>query len=304
MGNNNIIYISLILTYLTFLKKQENSLYLSLLIEEPEAHLQPQLQNLFFSYLNELNKKLNEDKSFQIFISSHSPSLTAKADLNSILILQNTENNVLNSNFNRLNFDDENKKYLQKFLDVTKAQLLFSKRIIFVEGITEALLIPVFAKKLEYNLDKKGIEIVNVNGVSFKHFMPLFKKDNDLIFKGIIFTDDDRKEINGNPSDTYESIKSLEKEHNIKVFASEKTFEYDLLKSNSEKPIIFNSFNQQHPKIFNMDPDNTEAIFNVFNSKSIKKADIALQLSLTLTNDDDYNIPEYIKKGLDDICGD
>lgn len=72
LGNNNIIYISLILTYLTFLKKQENSLYLSLLIEEPEAHLQPQLQNLFFSYLNELNKKLNEDKSFQIFISSHS----------------------------------------------------------------------------------------------------------------------------------------------------------------------------------------------------------------------------------------
>ena len=53
-----------------------------------------------------------------------------------------------------------------------------------------------------------------------------------------------------------------------------------------------------------MDPDNTEAIFNVFNSKSIKKADIALQLSLTLTNDDDYNIPEYIKKGLDYICGD
>lgn len=305
LGNNNLIYISLILTSLTFLKKQENALYLSLLIEEPEAHLQPQLQNLFFSYLNELNEKLNKDKSFQIFISSHSPTLTAKADLNSIVILQNNDNDVLNSNFEQFDFNEDNKKFLQKFLDVTKSQLLFSKKVIFVEGISEALLIPVFAEKLGYNLDKKGIEIVNMQGVSFKHFMPLFKKDNEISFKGIILTDDDRKEINGEPSKNFNSIKKFDKTHNIKVFASEKTFEYDLLKSNIKKPIIFNIFKENNNNIFNMQNDDIKAIFDVFNDKrSISKSDIALQLSLTLTKDDDYNIPKYIEEGLNYICGD
>lgn len=305
LGNNNLIYISLILTSLSFLKKQENALYLSLLIEEPEAHLQPQLQNLFFSYLNELNEKLNKDKSFQIFISSHSPTLTAKADLNSIVILQNNDNEVLNSNFEQFKFKEENKKFLQKFLDVTKSQLLFSKKIIFVEGISEALLIPVFAKKLGYNLDKKGIEIVNMQGVSFKHFMPLFNKDTELSFKGIILTDDDREEINGNPSKTFYSIQKFEKNHNIKVFGSEKTFEYDLLKSNVEKPIIFKIFKENNDKIFNMQNDDIKSIFKVFNDKRpVSKSDIALQLSLTLTEDDDYNIPKYIEEGLNYICGD
>ena len=93
LGHNNLIYIAILLSRLSDLSKSEDSLYLSLLIEEPEAHLQPQLQNLFFSYLNELNKDLNESKSFQIFMTSHSPTLTAKADLDSLIILQkDTEN--------------------------------------------------------------------------------------------------------------------------------------------------------------------------------------------------------------------
>ena len=58
LGQNNLIYISILLSRLDDLSKSDDSLYLSLLIEEPEAHLQPQLQNLFFSYLNELNEEL------------------------------------------------------------------------------------------------------------------------------------------------------------------------------------------------------------------------------------------------------
>ena len=52
LGYNNIIYMSILLSRLSILKEQEDSLFLSLIIEEPEAHLQPQLQNLFFSYLD------------------------------------------------------------------------------------------------------------------------------------------------------------------------------------------------------------------------------------------------------------
>ena len=112
LGQNNLIYIAILLSRLEDLSKSDDSLYLSLLIEEPEAHLQPQLQNLFFSYLNTLNKELNDKKSFQIFITSHSPTITAKADLNSLIILQRdyANENIVCADFKSLNFDKDNKE--------------------------------------------------------------------------------------------------------------------------------------------------------------------------------------------------
>ncbi|WP_225369573.1 TOPRIM nucleotidyl transferase/hydrolase domain-containing protein [Methanobrevibacter arboriphilus] len=74
------------------------------------------------------------------------------------------------------NLSLDNKKYLLKFLDVTKSQLFFAKSVILVEGISEALLLPIFGEILGYNFDKQGVELVNVNGLSFKHFIPLFSK--------------------------------------------------------------------------------------------------------------------------------
>lgn len=310
LGHNNLIYIAILLSRLDDLSKSDDSLYLSLLIEEPEAHLQPQLQNLFFSYLNKLNKDLNSDKSFQIFITSHSPTITAKADLDSLIILQKDydNENVVCANFNSLSFDEENKEYLQKFLDVTKSQLLFSKRIIFVEGISEALLIPVFADKLGYDLDKKGVEVVMLNGINFKHFIPLFDEDNPLIFKGSIVTDKDRKTLDDLESDTFKSLEKREN-GNLKVCGAEVTFEYDLLISNPGESYIRKVFKKVHSEIFKDVFNNSdEEILEIMKkpNRTIKKSRIAWILSTELRNNNTiaYNVPEYIDEALDFVYKD
>lgn len=138
----------------TIKKGSDENAYISLCIEEPEAHLHPQLQNSFFGYLNNINKVSN----IQLFITSHSPTLTSKADLKSLILLQNTEHNVIAHNLLDSFPKVEDQNFLKKFLDVVKSQLLFSKKVIFVEGISEALLVPVFAKKCTFNLDKHGVE--------------------------------------------------------------------------------------------------------------------------------------------------
>ncbi|SFL28911.1 hypothetical protein SAMN02910297_00455 [Methanobrevibacter olleyae] len=163
---------------------------------------------------------------------------------------------------------------------------------------------PVFAKKLGYNLDKKGIEIVIVQGLSFRHFVPLFE-NNDLFFKGVIITDNDKKFVDGEESETFEKIESYEKENILEIYNAEKTFEYELLICNEDNSIILETFKKIHPIIFKeVSSSDKKKIFDIINDKSIRKADIALELSKILTNDSDYDIPNYIKEALDFICGD
>ncbi len=74
LGENNLIYASAVLGDLKNRRDEKKEHYYALLIEEPEAHLHPQRQNTFFNYLNNL-----QDLGIQIFITSHSPTITAKS---------------------------------------------------------------------------------------------------------------------------------------------------------------------------------------------------------------------------------
>jgi putative ATP-dependent endonuclease of OLD family len=69
---------------------------------------------------------------------------------------------------------DRESNQLQRLLDVTKATLLFSKGVILVEGITEALLLPVFARRLGVSLEQNAVSIVPVYGVDFATLAKLF----------------------------------------------------------------------------------------------------------------------------------
>lgn len=196
LGDNNIILASAILGDLKSRRDQKIEHYYALLIEEPEAHLHPQRQNTFFNYLNTL-----QDLGVQIFITSHSPTITAKSNLDNLLILQKDE--AYKTSFfttRRSVLTSKNKDYLRKFLDVTKSQLFFASGCILVEGISEALLLPIFAKMTgkDYDLDKNGIEIVNINGVAFEPFANLFNandKDQRLATYCSLITDDDKSII-------------------------------------------------------------------------------------------------------------
>lgn len=177
LGYNNLVYTATVLGDLKQRKEIQKETYAALLIEEPEAHLHPQLQSLFFDYLN----KLDTEQGFQLFISSHSPTITAKANLKSVIVLQNEANKINALSLKESGLSEENHKYLHKFLDVTKSQLFFSNGAILVEGISEALLMPVFSQivGIEYDLDKAGVEVVNLNGVAFSHFANLFNNYDD-----------------------------------------------------------------------------------------------------------------------------
>ncbi|WP_368495242.1 ATP-dependent endonuclease [Bacillus thuringiensis] len=179
LGYNNLIYISLLLAKM---QKDASGEYLGtnakvysiLAIEEPEAHLHPNMQYKFLKFL----KQNRETEVRQIFITSHSPSITAAVDLDDIIVLyKNKEETKVaypGKVFNESPDDIKSKKYVKRFIDVTKADIFFARNLIFVEGLAEQLVIPEFATALGYDLTDTHTSVINIGGRYFEHFLKLF----------------------------------------------------------------------------------------------------------------------------------
>ena len=180
LGYNNLIYISLLLAKM---QKDASGEYLGgnakifpiLAIEEPEAHLHPAMQYKFLRFLKENRQK----EVRQIFITTHSPNITAAVGLDEIIVLNVDNKGVFNIGYPGRVFGDspedkKSKAYVSRFLDVTKADMLFAKGIILVEGITEQLLISIFAEKCKHDLEGNHITVINVGGRYFAHFLKMF----------------------------------------------------------------------------------------------------------------------------------
>lgn len=299
LGYNNLIYIATVLGDLLERKSIEEETYITLLMEEPEAHLHPQLQDILFNYFKGMEKE-----KIQVFITSHSPTITSKTNIDSSIVLyKNTNRRITCLPLRKCPLENKHKNYLERFLDVTKSQLFFAKGVILVEGISEALLLPVFADIMgkEYNLDKNGIEIVNIGGVAFEPFAKLFnsyEQEKRLNVYCSVITDDDKDEV-GEISSRAENAKNLEGE-NLKVYLADNTFEYELYLEENEQTII-NTYKELHPRLKLNSTSTIEdrAIdFCETLKKNKDKAIFAQKLASKLHENNNFEIPQYIQNAI------
>ena len=374
LGFNNLIFMAVVLSELA---KNPEAAYRGLIIEEPEAHLHPQLQALLLRYLQSIKavkkdqdsladtakksetdtagtqvgnvapkvspgtqsqgdcpttheiKTAPTDQPVQVFVTSHSPNFASIAKLSSLVCLVETDPGPSCFLPRSVPFAKSKLQKLERYLDVTRAELFFARRIIFVEGAAELMLVSVLAQKCGYSLRDHAVSLISVEGLNFDCFLPLFGKDK-LAFRISVITDaDPSTEVGGKTialypklgdtvivSDNTAAMLKL-KDDFVGIFHGVKTFEYDLALFESNRTIMLKTLKSLHPKIgvevedaMNKAVDDAAKARALYcgmferDGSNVQKGRFGQALAQEfLESDSICDVPEYIKLAIRHVCG-
>lgn len=170
LGTLNLLCIA---AEMLLFNNQKKGLKLAL-VEELEAHLHPQYQLRLIEYIS------SQQKNEQFILSTHSIALASKIKLANLIVLKGTEALPMSPEYTLMKPADY--KFLERFLDATKANLFFARGLIMVEGDAENLLIPAIAQLIGRNLYKYGVSVVNVGSTAYKRYVNIFKRKDGKSF--------------------------------------------------------------------------------------------------------------------------
>ncbi len=172
LGSNNLLFMA---CELLLLGKEPDG-FPVLLIEEPEAHLHPQRQLRLMEFLEAAARPPTDPtrRPVQVIVTTHSPNLTSKIPLKNLVLLHRQQAFSLAQG--ETNLSDSDYRFLQRFLDVTKANLFFARGLIVVEGDGESILLPTIARLLGRDLTEHGVSIVNVGGTGLRRYARILQR--------------------------------------------------------------------------------------------------------------------------------
>ena len=233
LGLNNILYISMLLNYFERRVAERKKAGQLLVVEEPEAHLHPQLQRVLLDTLRR--------KGIQVCISTHSTHVTSAVPLASQVVLTSTggPTTTITKPTKISALQGKDIADLERYLDATRSTLLYARRVLLVEGPAEQFVIPPLVKKVMYlDLDEAGIAIVPIFGTHFSSYAKLFGPGG-IQKKCAILTDGDLSPSDANPDPAgvegddedplseREDLTELRGAY-VEIFACQTTFEREL----------------------------------------------------------------------------
>jgi putative ATP-dependent endonuclease of the OLD family len=262
LGSANLVFLSLKTLQINQLIQENARDHTFLAIEEPEAHLHPHLQRSVYRHLFD---SVDTESPMSVFVTTHSPHIASVAPLRSVVLLKETKDDgTVGCSTASIKLLDGEVDDLERYLDVTRAEMLFARGVILVEGDAERFLVPAAAKILDKPLDHLGITVCSVAGTNF---IPHAKLLTGLGIPFAVVTDWDDLEGYDNPlgwtrsldivsaieqmrtgkyakalvdelNEIEDANKFCDRCANFGVFSNFDTLEVDLFKSDTYRPLM------------------------------------------------------------------
>lgn len=145
------------------------------IIEEPEAHLHAQLQQVFIRKVQELLPKHAPGCMTQFIITTHSPHILYESNFTPIRYFRRASradgglySDVRNLSTLASQMVKEDRDFLVKYLKLTHCDLFFADAAVLVEGSVERLLLPLMIERVAPELRSCCLSILEVGG-AFAH---------------------------------------------------------------------------------------------------------------------------------------
>ena len=216
LGSRNLIFILLKLFefFREFTTRQPKSGVHLVFIEEPEAHLHPQMQAVFIRKLDEIRAMFEQTYNdgnpwpVQFVVTTHSSHIANEASFNAMRYffaspieegspIFRSQSRDLRTGLSGEETADRD--FLHKYMTLTRCDLLFADAAILIEGTTERLLLPKMIEMFDAvhstNLGALYLTIIEVGGAYAYLFYNLV---DFLELRTLIITDLDSVDRNNN----------------------------------------------------------------------------------------------------------
>lgn len=370
-GYANLLYMATIAVELEKVNTSELTIFL---VEEPEAHLHPQLQAAVLCFLEEQAQKSRMPKAapdalaghLQIIVATHSPNLSAWVDSKNLVFFRSTdpkmpaqgqpaptasvaapqsatgaipqpEASALPSAsaapstsprrvtrtipLGELDLTALERRKIDRYIDVTKSAFLFGGRVLLVEGIAEALLLPVIAKHVvlkdkpdNYRQFRASV-FVPIDSVDFEPYVKLLLTPFSGIYIAdhvVVITDGDKGDLKDGEKTPGEKRKDeltkiasdLKNAEALDVFINTFSLESELVRAGNAN-LMKGVYLELHPRsegkwsaaIAKKDAEQAAEIQKLF--ESTRKGDFAHILAERIDAGEVFHVPEYIRDAIE-----
>lgn len=332
LGYANLLYMATVVVELSRARDADLTLFL---VEEPEAHLHPQLQMLVLDFLLDRARKSSQEAPeagqpegrIQVIVTTHSPNLTAWVSPEHLVVVRSARDetvmppthHTVTVPIAELGLAKAALNKVSRYLDVTRSALLFGNRAMLVEGIAEAVLLPVIAKRIVL-MDNpsawqrfRGAVLVPIDGVDFAPYVEVLLRTCNgysVADRVVVVTDADPSAPGNRKEDLEALAMGWGVSERLAVFTNAVTLEHELF-SAENGDILKTAFLALHPRSADRWTNDIEqveeagrsaAFVKLFSETRTRKGDFAQQLAAHIEAGAAFTVPAYIRDAIEAVA--